>query len=286
VYDAAKCGLGGGRVGLCLSDVHRETPAANSTLFLCHSCVCEWRDQLRFISKPHASLGCSEQAIEPMMPELLAACSRLNVNLVPDDSEGGYAFVDDASSVRPWDAVSKLKTNYLNCVNGVLHNNEQIGILVGDLKTHRDELAVLKARHALAREYASLSSTPAVTTPGDMTCLEIEEVIKQQRVALEHCKLDLMDRLNARRHKEQRRKELADGILRRVCSALQLAVRLAAPSSSQGPPASNAARMGLERNHHSVATGGSNCGVGTVRRRRSTRIFSDSEIKDLLRGTD
>lgn len=221
------------------------------------------------------------------MPELLAACSRLNVNLVPDDSEGGYAFVDDTSSLRPWDVLSKLKTSYLNCVNGVLHNNEQIGILVADLKAHRDELAVLKARHALARECASLSSTPAVTTPGDMTCLEIEEIIKQQRVALEHCKLDLMDRLNARRHKEQRRKELADGVLRRVCSALQLAARLAAPPPSQAATASsNPAPTGLDRSEVSVATGDRGSGVGTVRRRHATKIFSDSEIKDLLKGTE
>ena len=118
-----------------------------------------------------------------MLPELLAACCRLNVSLV-DDSEGGYAFVDNTiqGNLRPWDVLSKLKTSYLNCVNGVAFQNEQIGecvrrvsspqrsdandavvvagILVKDLKAHRDKLAILKAKCALAREYASLCSTP------------------------------------------------------------------------------------------------------------------------------
>lgn len=63
-----------------------------------------------------------------MLPELLAACSRLNVTLV-EDNEGGYSFIDNTieANLRPWDVLSKLKTSYMNCVNGVAFQNEQIG---------------------------------------------------------------------------------------------------------------------------------------------------------------
>ena len=41
---------------------------------------------------------------------------------------GGYAFVDDAASTpRAWDVVCKIKIEYVNCVNGVAFQNEQIG---------------------------------------------------------------------------------------------------------------------------------------------------------------
>ena len=44
------------------------------------------------------------------------------------DDEGGYAFLDDDASVhRPWDVVLRLKTEYLNCVNGIAFQNEQLG---------------------------------------------------------------------------------------------------------------------------------------------------------------
>ena len=54
-----------------------------------------------------------EEVVEPLLPELMAACARLNVNLIPDcdDSEGGYAFVDESARTPcAWDVVTKIKT--------------------------------------------------------------------------------------------------------------------------------------------------------------------------------
>ena len=97
-----------------------------------------------------------------MMPEVTSACARLNLSLLPDadDCEGGYAFVDESvQAPRPWDALGKIKTAYLNCVNGAAFQNEQIGILVADLKARRGELAVLKAKRELHSLVTSLESS-------------------------------------------------------------------------------------------------------------------------------
>jgi hypothetical protein len=129
---------------------------------------------------------------------------------------------------------------------------------------------------------------------------EYEQIIRQERVALEHCKLDLQDRLNARRHKDERRRELADGILRRVCSALQLAVRLcpSAQACAPLPPSTTPAQIsathagedkyGEEEQELAQRGGrepGSASGSSAVRR-RAARVYSDAEIKRLLRCCD
>ena len=102
-----------------------------------------------------------------MLPEVIAACARLNISLLPDtdDCEGGYAFIDEGMRApRAWDVLSKIKTAYLNCVNGVAFQNEQIGILVADLKARRGELAVLKAKRELHSLVSSLESPSSCTT--------------------------------------------------------------------------------------------------------------------------
>ena len=138
---------------------------------------------------------------------------------------------------------------------------------------------------------------------------EYEQIIRQERVALEHCKLDLQDRLNARRHKDGRRRELADGILRRICSALQLAVRLCPSARAAAPlaPSTTPAQISVThagedeygqeeqelpqgREEQELAQGGgrepgSASGSSAVRR-RAARVYSDAEIKRLLRCFD
>ena len=102
-----------------------------------------------------------------MLPEVMAACARLNISLLPDtdDCEGGYAFIDESMRApRAWDVLSKIKTAYLNCVNGVAFQNEQIGILVADLQARRGELAVLKAKRELHSLVSSLESPSSCTT--------------------------------------------------------------------------------------------------------------------------
>ena len=104
-----------------------------------------------------------------MMHEVMAACSRLNISLLPDaeDCEGGYAFIDESvQAPRPWDALGKIKTAYLNCVNGAAFQNEQIGILVADLKARRGELAVIRAKRELHSLVTSLES-PSSCSAGD-----------------------------------------------------------------------------------------------------------------------
>ena len=60
--------------------------------------------------------------------------------------------------MSPWDVVTKVRTEYLNAVNGIAFQNEQIGILVNDLKMLRDRLVVLKAQRSLAHEIHCLSA--------------------------------------------------------------------------------------------------------------------------------
>lgn len=147
---------------------------------------------------------------------------------------------------------------------------------------------------------------------------EYEEVIRQQRVALEHCKLDLQDRLNARRHKDKRRKELADGLLRHVINSLQLAgedARMAgSPSSAAhhrlfaGPslPEAQPGRLSAtqmdkketrtrgEGEEVPGAAAARSGGVSqsrerascSLRRHQATTIYSDAEIRSMLRCAD
>ena len=198
-----------------------------------------------------------------MLPEVMAACARLNISLLPDtdDCEGGYAFIDESMRApRAWDVLSKIKTAYLNCVNGVAFQNEQIGILVADLQARRGELAVLKAKRELHSLVSSLESPSSCTTtlasdesevpsparppvptrpqrtptqrPGlllartltlawRVACLQ--DPISHSLVCIAYTKLDLEDRLNKRRQQQKRKDEIADVILRKLCAALQLA---------------------------------------------------------------
>jgi hypothetical protein len=98
-----------------------------------HACmfVCLRTSATRNSALTHEAFVSFMQVLNPMLPEVLAACRRLNVNILSDadDFEGGYALIDEtASTPRPWDVLSKIKTEYLNCVNGIAFQNEQIGL--------------------------------------------------------------------------------------------------------------------------------------------------------------
>ena len=231
-----------------------------------------------------------EEVVEPLLPEVTAACRSLSINLLSEDNEIGVTLVGSASALSPWDVVTKVRTEYLNAVNGIAFQNEQIGILVNDLNMLRDRLVVLKAQRSLAHEIHSLSADTRVSAHEPAPGHEFEDAIRQQLVSIAHAKLDLEDRLNKRRQKEQRRALLADGVLKKIIAPLQLAALASVELST---------RTGHE--HGSSTAGESSTEVSsnmvnsawhqrssTVRRRQKayTHVYSDAEIKGLLKGSD
>jgi hypothetical protein len=182
------------------------------------------------------------------------------------------------------------------------------GILVADLRRLRDELALLKAKYALARECDKLlSSQPGTVNMSSQASHEqsdsnFAEAMKSQRVRIAHAKLDLEDRLNKRRQKEHRRCQLADGLLKEIVAALQLAAMLSALQHTPcGPPSAlvpgrckdkgasggNEDRDGLHAIDGAQGRPTSQC--NSVRRRHrmgAGHVFSDAEIKSLLKSND
>jgi len=247
-----------------------------------------------------------EEVLGPssMLPEVMAACARLNISLLPDtdDCEGGYAFIDESMRApRAWDVLSKLKTAYLNCVNGVAFQNEQIGILVADLRARRGELAVLKAKRELHSLVSSLESPSSCTTT--LASDESEVAISNSLVCIAHAKLDLEDRLNKRRQQQKRKDEIADVILRKLCAALQLAAfspqmmtgcsSVRAPASADCPAHRDRGKKDFDEQAagaHDATRASRRLDNSTkVRRRHGARAevsYSDAEIKSLLKSLD
>jgi hypothetical protein len=245
----------------------------------------EKRDQvLNFLEgdlENPAILAHVEDVLSGLMPEIVFACARLNVSLLPPSEDSKEGEVNPPP--RPLEVLARIKTEYLNCVNGITFQNEQIGMLVREYKSLRDEIAVLKAERELARQCLALNS-PTVhhqPCPDEFEGLwrDLSEKIGNKRKSVEEIKLDLADRLNRRRLKEERRVRMADELFRNLCGRLQLAL------------VSNPTELSAGQD---VLIGGNELDGG-VRRRRGkgeearlakAPVFSDDEIKSMLKFND
>ena len=242
----------------------------------------------------NAELYCFvEAALTKNSDHIRQKCKELEIRLNRDDEEEAvdYAGID----TLPLYLMETLRIEYINCINGIAFQNEQISNLMSQLREARDKLQVLQAKKDIINEIEGLGNYhDHLETNGSL--IAILDEMRSVRIDIVNLKLDIEDRLNKRRMKEKRKITLADQLLKPLINDIEILAQvqsqafrphnLADAGLSSGSTASSQLYGEHESSHlkrrirkplaeQNVTLSQSNC-----------RIYSDEEIRRALKRSD
>ncbi|EKX51203.1 hypothetical protein GUITHDRAFT_103120 [Guillardia theta CCMP2712] len=187
----------------------------------------------------NAELYCFvEAALTKNSDHIRQKCEELQIRLTRDDGEeaGDHSSID----TLPLYLMETLRIEYINCINGIAFQNEQISNLMSRLREARDKLQVLQAKKAIINEIEGLGNYhDHLETNGSL--IAILDEMRSVRIDIVNLKLDIEDRLNKRRMKEKRKITLADQLLKPLINDIQILAQV----QSQSLRPHNMADVGL-----------------------------------------
>eukprot|EP00960_Hanusia_phi_P010758 315886-Hanusia_phi.AAC.5 len=233
-----------------------------------------------------------EAAVTKDSENISRKCQALEIRLARDDVE-----VPDTGTnvIPPLYLMEAIRIEYINCINGISFQNEQISQLMSQLREAREELQVLQAKKAIIDELRSLEGDQDHHETSEASHAILDEM-RSLKINIVNLKLDIEDRLNKRRMKETRKIKLGDELLKPLINEIQILAQVQSSSlgiqsagvqcMSRVSPAKNQQRFGEDCNQLKRRGHRRNEEESALAPKSNYRVYSDEEIRKALKRCD